>query len=104
MHGLFRLVLSLAVFILLGANSPVHAADRPVAGGPGGGSFRDECPPDSFLVGFALRTGAFVDAIAPLCAPYLPKGVMGDRQQSKQGLHGGGGGGGSQQGFCPNNH
>lgn len=47
------------------------ATDLPVYGGLGGNEFREECPKESYLVGLAGRTGAWVDRIAPVCAPWL---------------------------------
>ncbi|MET0515807.1 MAG: hypothetical protein ABW047_10840 [Nitrospiraceae bacterium] len=40
-------------------------------GGPGGSSFWAPCPQGSYLVGLAGRTGAWVDRIATVCAPWL---------------------------------
>ena len=47
------------------------ATDIPVSGGPGGNYFRAECPKGSYLVGLDGRAGAWVDRIAPVCAPWL---------------------------------
>ena len=47
------------------------AADLPLYGGPGGNYFRAECPKGSYLVGLDGRAGAWVDRIAPVCAPWL---------------------------------
>ena len=47
-----------------------QARDIPLAGGPGGGSFRSDCR-GGFLAGFNFRAGAFVDAIAPKCASFI---------------------------------
>jgi len=51
-------------------------------GGPGGGNFSLRCAAGDYLVGFRVRAGDWVDAIAPLCAnwdvgrqAFLPPGV-----------------------------
>ena len=68
-------VLPLALLLLLGWSAflptPVLATDLPVYGGLGGNELRSECPKGSYLVGLAGRTGAWVDRIAPICAPWL---------------------------------
>jgi hypothetical protein len=40
----------------------------PTLGGPGGGSAVAECPPRTYLVGFAANVGDDFDSIEPLCA------------------------------------
>ncbi len=40
----------------------------PILGGPGGGSFEEQCGAGQNLLGFELRTGDDVDAIRPVCA------------------------------------
>lgn len=47
------------------------ATDLPVYGGLGGNELRADCPKGSYLVGLAGRTGAWIDRIAPVCAPWL---------------------------------
>jgi hypothetical protein len=51
--------------------SPAQSTVLPPAGGPGGGNFVLECR-GQYLVGVSVRTGGWVDAIAPLCASFLP--------------------------------
>ena len=59
---------SIAFFLLV---IPASATVLPVQGGPGGGSFVAECPRGQFLVGISVRSGYWIDAIFPLCAPFL---------------------------------
>jgi hypothetical protein len=98
MHGLFLL----GFFILsVLANCSVQATELPVEGGPGGGPFKFRCNKGEYLVGFSIKSGAFVDAIYPLCAPFL----SGEKRFGKWGRAiPFGGRGGSQllrDGFCP---
>lgn len=76
--SIFALVMTLST-------SPTAAAaeyQSPVVGGPGGRAFSLRCAPGDYLVGLAGRHGAWVDAVAPLCAnwdakarTFLPPGV-----------------------------
>jgi hypothetical protein len=55
------------------APAPARAGlEHPPFGGPGGGPFRSECPPWSYVVGLAGGMGAWLDSIQPLCAPLQP--------------------------------
>lgn len=75
------------------------ATDTPPIGGPGGIPFRAECPKGSYLVGLAGRTGAWVDQIAPICAPWLSdKGVFGATSIGQP--HGASRGGKPRQSSC----
>lgn len=62
------------VLLLIGAvtldSSQALAAELPVRGGKGGEYFHDACPAGSYLVGLEGRNGAWVDQIAPICAPW----------------------------------
>ena len=50
--------------------SPTLATDTPMKGNvQAGQAIRAECPIGSFLVGFAGRTGAWIDRMAPVCEP-----------------------------------
>lgn len=56
---------------MLCADAALATTDLPVYGGLGGNDFRAQCADGSYLVGLAGRTGAWVDRIAPVCAPWL---------------------------------
>lgn len=64
-------ILGLATCLALACPDITLAGDLPIYGGLGGQRFRAECPKGSYLVGLAGRTGAWVDRIAPVCAPWL---------------------------------
>ena len=61
-------------------------------GGPGGGTFELACPEGSFLTGLRARSGAWVDALSPVCSRWVRSsetlGEIGD-----QPFTGGSGGG-----------
>jgi hypothetical protein len=44
--------------------------DVPIQGGPGGGPVRLQCPPNYFMLGVAMRAGAWVDAIRANCVRF----------------------------------
>lgn len=69
MNSLLRAPAAFILYMLTA--SSVQSTVLPPQGGAGGGSFVVECP-GQYLVGVSLRTGGWVDAIAPLCASYLP--------------------------------
>ena len=73
-HGHFAVWSVLVLVIGLAPLCPESAiaVDTPSWGGGGGNPFRDECPKGSYLVGLKGRAGAWVDRIAPICAPWLP--------------------------------
>jgi hypothetical protein len=88
-HSLLRsasAALTASVLTISSAQSTV----LPPAGGPGGGNFVAECA-GQYLVGVSLRTGGWVDAIAPLCASFLP--AQGKFDKWKRGPRKGGFGG-----------
>jgi hypothetical protein len=98
-----KLVLALAVSFLVGLTAvPAEATVLPVEGGPGGGYFRDDCPPGQYLVGFSVGAGAWIDRIAVLCAG-LPPGQASFGNRTPGAFHGGPGGG-PQEGYCPGSH
>ena len=67
-------LLTLFVFSAIAVSSNVaRATDVPIQGGPGGGAFRLACPGNMFMLGVALRSGAFVDAIRGNCLPFNGK-------------------------------
>jgi hypothetical protein len=79
------------------ALAPAYASDGKIVGGPGGGSFRDVCPQNQYLVGVQLRSGSWVDAITPVCGVFKPgMGAQGGPRSQH-----GGNGGGPQAGACP---
>ena len=49
-------------------SSQASASDTAVWGGPGGNAFRVTCDPGSYLIGFAGRTGQWLDQLRPICA------------------------------------
>ena len=51
-------------------NLATATTDLPVYGSEGGEEFRWVCSPGSYLVGIDGKTGAWVDRIAPICAPW----------------------------------
>lgn len=83
--------------VLVLVHLPVQARDLPVQGGPGGGPFRAECQ-GKYLVGVELRSGAWVDAIRPICVSFDPQGRA--TQFSSPGPLWGGSGGQSNSGMC----
>src|SRR5262245_47067240 len=101
-----KLVLALAFFAgWAGSTSvPARATDLRVEGGPGGAPFRAQCPAGRFLVGVSIRSGAWLDAIFPLCAGFLPDQRLfaGTTRGSR---HGGTGGSPLlRDGSCPSDH
>lgn len=70
--GSARRTLFLALgLMLLCPDFEVVATDLPLYGGSGGSPFRAPCPRGAFLVGLSGRAGAWIDRIAPICAPWL---------------------------------
>ncbi|MGC3974845.1 MAG: hypothetical protein QM771_10740 [Nitrospira sp.] len=63
--------LFMALGLALASSGSALATDLPVFGGPGGSEFRAQCPNGSYLVGFEGKTGAWVERISPVCAPWL---------------------------------
>ena len=63
--------LFMALGLALASSGSALATDLPVFGGPGGSEFRAQCPNGSYLVGFNGKTGAWVERISPVCAPWL---------------------------------
>src|SRR6185369_5617076 len=51
-------------------SSNAYAIDLPVQGGSGGGPFRIQCDPGSFVIGFEGRTGAYIDNFRILCGSF----------------------------------
>lgn len=66
-------------------------------GGPGDRSTPRMCDPGSYIVGFAGRTGAWIDNIAPICAPLQDPGGLGQRSTEPPA---GGSGGGPNEKTC----
>lgn len=63
-------------------------------GGPGGGPFELVCPDGSFMTGVRARSGAWIDALSPVCNRWVGKKVLGEIDN--QPFTGGGGGGGGE--------
>ena len=48
-------------------------------GGPGGGNYEISCPFGSVMIGLRARHGAWIDALAPICARYVrPSRTLGE--------------------------
>jgi hypothetical protein len=60
-------------------------------GGPGGGPFELACPAGSYMTGVRARSGAWIDALSPICNRWVGKSVLGEIEA--QPMAGGGGGG-----------
>jgi uncharacterized protein YkwD len=69
----------------------VAATEFPPIGGAGDASFHDVCPANQFLVGLTVKSGAWVDRMAIVCAPVNPDGSTGSHWNGPN--RGGGGGG-----------
>lgn len=67
---LFMVLVLLLIGIVTIDSSNAIAAELPVRGGRGGEYFHDACPAGSYLVGLEGRNGAWIDQIAPICAPW----------------------------------
>ena len=69
--------------------------DTHTFGGPGGGSFRAECPKNHYLNGIVTKAGSYVDRIWGRCFPF----ASGNKVQTEQF---GGTGGAIEPAECPN--
>jgi hypothetical protein len=88
---------------LLAANAGSVAAKdfEPVGGaGTNAGEFRDHCPPNTFLVGLEVKSGAWVDRMAIRCAAVKDDGSLGPLVPSAATTHGGNGGGAPVETTC----
>src|SRR5262245_14055887 len=95
-----RLLLTLAAALVIMC-SPGRAGATEVQGGPGGGAFTLPCAPNTFMLGVALRSGGWVDAIRANCLTFDPStGQFGGPPQFTA-FTGGTGGGGPNQNGCP---
>ncbi len=65
-----RILLACLFAMGAGLSSTAMATDLPIRGGKGGTDFRAECAPGSYLIGLEGRNGAWVDQLAPVCAPW----------------------------------
>ena len=91
--------LLLVLAVLAGLPRGADATVLPIQGGPGGGYFRADCPAGQYIVGFSVRAGAWIDAIAALCAPYLPTQKKFGARTVTAPPHGGSGGA-PQERYC----
>jgi len=66
------LLVLVALVLTVALPGTAGAADVPIQGGPGGGPFRLQCPPNMFMLGAAVRSGGWVDAIRANCAGFNP--------------------------------
>jgi uncharacterized protein YkwD len=60
----------LALLAIVFSSNLARATDVAIQGGPGGGAFRLSCPNNMFMLGVALRSGAWVDAIRGNCLAF----------------------------------
>jgi hypothetical protein len=90
------------VLCALGAINPLWATIFPAPGGSGDHSVEARCKPSEkdYLVGFAFRTGDWMDQIQPLCARLISADQLGGRRYLK--VRGGNGGSQGEQ-YCKNN-
>jgi hypothetical protein len=96
-----RTVLSAITFLVTVVSA--HATILEPKGGPGGGPYTLECPTGWYVVGFAAKAGAWVDAVTVLCQKYIAStGRLGDRRVRFP-KHAGGAGisGALQEVYCP---
>lgn len=96
-------VLALLALVVPG-QGPALARDLPVQGGSGGGPFRLDCPAGAFLVGVALRSGGWVDAVQGTCKLYLANRNLFADGASSTGITGGSGGSPQQNGCSPDRY
>lgn len=94
-----RATFALALAFMATFAAPGHATMTEIKGGPGGGSYNLSCPAGQFLVGFNARTGAWVDAVGIICAPFTGGNRVGDINRDPRMT--GGKGGGPQEAYCP---
>lgn len=90
--------LIIVLITLLGAYCALADTYSSLSGGSGGSAFTLRCPAGSYVVGMEGRYGAWLDAIAPVCAPLTPAGDFGSRTSMPLA---GGTGGGWGSGSCP---
>jgi uncharacterized protein YkwD len=91
-----------AIFSLLAcplAINGVAAKDFPPVGGAGDYTFGALCPANQFLVGLTVKSGAWVDQMAIICAPVNPDGSTGSPYHDPK-HYGGEGGGAPTQKTC----
>jgi hypothetical protein len=94
-----QLLAAAAVSFMACFAGSARATTLPVAGGPSGAYFEESCAPGQYLVGFSVGSGAWIDSIAILCAPYVPaQHRFGSRTK---GARHGGNGGSPQEAYCP---
>ena len=96
-----------ATLICLGcalSATPGAADSLPVQGGPGGGNFDLPCPANFYMLGVALRFGAWVDAIRANCLAFDSNAQKFVRPPSFTDFRGGTGGGGPKQDGCQDDH
>jgi hypothetical protein len=93
--------LATCALICLMATIPYAFAgtEFPPDGGPGGGMFREDCPPGQYLVGARYRAGSWLDQISIICAPVDATGMTGQRWYGS--MFGGNGGGPHEQSCNP---
>jgi hypothetical protein len=91
-----------AIFSLLAcplAINGVAAKDFPPVGGAGDYTFGALCPANQFLVGLTVKSGAWIDQMAIICAPVNPDGSTGSLYHDPK-HYGGEGGGAATQKTC----
>lgn len=97
------LISAVLIFALFAAASPsAEARDTFLTGGPGGGSFRDQCGPGQYLAGVSVRYGSVLDAVIPFCATFNAKTGLLGAPGFPMARHGGSGGGAAGPTTCSN--
>jgi hypothetical protein len=85
------LILAMLVLVLpLPASAQTTATET--FGGRGGGPFRLECPAGMVMTGVRARTGAWIDAVAPVCAIWVASSATLGDIDDQPGTGGNGGG------------
>jgi uncharacterized protein YkwD len=88
-----------SLLVSLLAINGVAAKDFEPVGGPGDYLFGALCPANQFLVGLTVKSGAWVDQMAIICAPVNPDGSTGSPWHDPK-HYGGDGGGAPTQKTC----
>lgn len=82
-----------------GASTDGAYHNTPAIGGPGGGEFNGMCPGKSKMIGIGGRSGAWIDAVHPVCGVWNQQ--VRDFRRVGDGQHSGGNGGGPAEVRCP---
>lgn len=69
--SVFRILLLAVGFTMLCPNLVLAETVLGPNGGPGGNTFRFDCPKGSYIVGFQGKAVTLIDRMQPLCAPWM---------------------------------